>query len=389
MRKNRRLRVALLAPIEPRLDPYAELLADGIRRAGCRCVVQRAFSLRWYLRCARDLDVLHLHWLEFVYAAQSTTGTIRKLISLILALLIAKMIGAKVVYTVHDVVPRTSKYPYLSWLANQVVFRVANRIHVHDVTSRQRVVERFGRAVPIYVIPHGNYVGVYPNSSTRIMSRLRLGLPERAFVYLFLGQIHPNTGVEDLILAFTGLRDPDALLLIAGWSPDEAYGASLHDVAGGDHRVIMRHGLVDAADIQYYMKACDICVLPYPGGTTMGAVLLAFSFGKPVIAPNVDNLRDLVLGDRGILYDGTEVTGLLQSLRAGSRMDLRRAEAAALTLARRFDWLSIGRQHVIAYRTSGASFGEFGPGAAGSIAHPEGNLDTSTDHSIGLEARLR
>jgi len=62
------------------------------------------------------------------------------------------------------------------------------------------------------------------------------------------------------------------------------------------------------------MNACDVCVLPYRDSTTSGAAVLAFSFGKPVIAPAMGSFLELVADGRGIAYDPAESDGLLHAM---------------------------------------------------------------------------
>ena len=109
-------------------------------------------------------------------------------------------------------------------------------------------------------------------------------------------------------------------------------------------------------EIQYYMNACDICVLPYRHVTTSGAAILAFSFARPIIAPRAGDFSQLVGETRGVLYqDVGDETGRTQALQAALRqarhLDLAAANAAALALARELDWGAIARLHLKCLRT--------------------------------------
>jgi glycosyltransferase involved in cell wall biosynthesis len=68
----------------------------------------------------------------------------------------------------------------------------------------------------LHVIPHGNYIDVYPNTLSRAEARSRLGLPEGARVLLFIGAVRAYKGIEELLAAFRTLDEPNARLVVAG-----------------------------------------------------------------------------------------------------------------------------------------------------------------------------
>jgi glycosyltransferase involved in cell wall biosynthesis len=138
-------------------------------------------------------------------------------------------------------------------------------------------------------------------------------------------------------------------LLIAGHAHDAAYGAALQKLAEGDQRIRLDLTFVADEDIQYYMRAADVCVLPYRSGTTSGAALLAFSFGCPLIAPDVFPFRPLLAGGSGLLYSNAP-DALAQALADATQMDIPAASERALAVARRLDWQLIARQHLSVYQ---------------------------------------
>jgi glycosyltransferase involved in cell wall biosynthesis len=103
-------------------------------------------------------------------------------------------------------------------------------------------------------------------------------------------------------------------------------------------------------DIQHYMHATDVCVLPYRSGTTSGAAILAFSFARAVIAPDVWPFRGLLAGGGGLLYS-VQPGGLRQALEAAQTPGLaRRCGEQALAIAHTLDWSALALQHFDMYR---------------------------------------
>ena len=47
-------------------------------------------------------------------------------------------------------------------------------------------------------------------------------------------------------------------------------------------------------ETSYLFDSCDLVVLPYTDASNSGPLMLAYSFGKPVIVTNVGNLAEYV-----------------------------------------------------------------------------------------------
>ncbi len=332
------------------MNPYVTLLAAAMEQIapGVTCTIRDDLSPCWLWRKRREIDVLHLHWTELLYASNTWRGAWRKWLRFISGLGLAKLASARIAYTVHNLEQHEGRYSLLNRTANALLFKVADIVHVHDERTRAAVAERFGCQRSLVVIPHGNYMS-YPNTCSREEARARFGIPQQTFVYLALGQIRPYKGIEELLKAFGRLPGRDCKLIIAGHVHDPAYGERIKALAAQDERVILSLAYVPPEEIQYFMNASDVCVLPYLHATTSGAAILAFSFGKPVIVPRLGDFPQLVGERRGLLYNAQDPHALLNALRQARQFDLVSASAEAFALARELDWRVIARQHLQAY----------------------------------------
>jgi glycosyltransferase involved in cell wall biosynthesis len=268
---------------------------------------------------------------------------------------------------VHNLNPHEQAYPRLSQIANRVLFALADAVHVHDAEALASVARNYGRRNGVYVIPHGSYVGVYANSCTRHEARKRLGLADHAFVYLFLGQVRRYKGIEDLVDAFDQVADQTNCLVIAGNPHDAQYGAELVEHIGQPHqredetlprptdgetlRPEIRTWLqyVPDSELQYFMRASDVVVLPYRDMTTSGAAILAFSFGVPIIAPARVGFLELAADGRGITYDPEAADGLVRALQRARNQDMAESGRKALDWAKEHQWGSVVRRFVEMY----------------------------------------
>jgi glycosyltransferase involved in cell wall biosynthesis len=98
-------------------------------------------------------------------------------------------------------------------------------------------------------------------------------------------------------------------------------------------------------DIQAYMNAADIVVLPYKNLLTSGAAMLAMSFGKPIIAPNVKCIADTLDNEGSFLYSNeNSLSGALQNVLEKDRIALQNMGIHNLRLAEQFGWDEIAKK---------------------------------------------
>lgn len=340
-----------------RQNPYVTLLGRAMqaRAAQMDWWVTADLSPEWAAAYGHQIDVLHLHWPDLFYQANTMWGRARALAALLGVLAGLQAQGVALVYTVHNLLPHEAPWPWLDWLATMWLLRRADIVHVHDPETAHEISRwRWGRRRErVWIIPHGHYIHAYPNVRTRAEARRYLDLPEDAFVYLFLGQIRPYKGLEHLLEAFRDVtRDRDRLVVAGNARPrDGEYVEFLLRRAAIDPRVQIRVGYVPDGEVQYYMNAADICVLPYRQAVTSGGALLAFSFGRAIVAPRLGPFPRLVgAGERGVLYDPRDEAGLARALVQARALDLEAASAAALAYARAQDWDRLAQQHLAAYQ---------------------------------------
>jgi len=334
-------------------NPYTSLLCDGLRQPGLNLQpsIIDQFSLGWMWEHRGQLEVLHVHWLELLFLRPTLWRSLRRWVSVMLGLVLARLSGVCVVYTVHNIEQHEGQYRLLVSLGTRVIFALAQAVHVHDRQTAEVLARRWGRRRGVHVIAHGNYMTAYRNECPRAVARKRLGMAEEAFVYLFLGRVRPYKGVEELLTAFMATDDPGAVLLVAGEVHEPGYDGRLRELAGGDARIHLHLEFVGDDQLQVYLNACDVCVLPYRHVTTSGAGILAFSFGVPIIAPRMGCFVELVgdAGERGVLYDPAAEDGLAVALHRARGCDLSAMRRACADYARRLDWESIARQHAAVY----------------------------------------
>jgi glycosyltransferase involved in cell wall biosynthesis len=107
-----------------------------------------------------------------------------------------------------------------------------------------------------------------------------------------------------------------------------------------DDRIILYPYKIPDDEIQIYMNACDIIVTPYRDVLTSGQVILAMSFNKPIIAPKLGCIID-VLDEKGsILYNPNINDSLIQALEKSldKKANLVKMGNYNFNLVKKFEW---------------------------------------------------
>jgi beta-1,4-mannosyltransferase len=273
-------------------NPYTWLLCSHLAALGVRV---RDFTAARALR--GGYDVLHVHWPEKALNAESLLGKVAGAAAALALLEAAHLHGARVTWTVHNARPHESRYPRLEeWFRSAVVRRVDTVIH--PSAAGQRAVEALYPELarrPHSVVPIGHFRGTYPDTVSRRDARAAFGIQDDARVVAFLGLVRPYKNVPHLIRTVRALprEAGEVVLLVGGAAHSAALAEEIREAAGGDPRVRLALEHVPDDDIQRYLRAADLVVLPFRDITNSASALLALSFDRPVLVPALGAMGEL------------------------------------------------------------------------------------------------
>lgn len=295
--------------------------------------------------------VLHLHWLNRPLGAAETPEEAAAGGARFLALLDeVHEAGVRIAWTVHNLLPHSTRFE-----AQERVFRgaVANRadvIHVMAAATPELVAPYF--ELPrerIMHVPHPSYTGAYADHIGRDQARHDLGLLPDELVYLVLGAIRPYKGIPELLDAWDDLpRDGvPRRLLIAGRPTHDPGIDRLLERAALHPDVLLHPDLVQADDMQVFLRAADVAVLPYLRALNSGALMLAMSFDLPAIVPAGGGFAEVVDGRNGLVFDGNRRSSLVDALARAGAIAGPDGRLAARETAARFDPATMSRQFAL------------------------------------------
>ena len=175
--------------------------------------------------------------------------------------------------------------------------------------------EKIAKHDQMHVLGSGSISGVdttrfKPDAVAREVVRSQHGIPLDALLLLYVGRMHPEKGVIELVQAFLILSNshPEIHLMLVG--PDEGVLHKVHNIDGSLHSRIHIVGLT--AQPEKYMAAADIfCLASYREGFGL-SLIEAAATGLPCVASRIYGVTDAVVdGVNGLLVNVKDVKALV------------------------------------------------------------------------------
>jgi len=263
-----------------------------------------------------------------------------------------KLRGCKLVWTVHNLGDHEKKQQKFEIFAHRLLARLSDQIIVHSKFAKKKVIEKYQLSTKsdrVQIIPHGNYLGNYPNTLAQKEARNLLELPVDCKVFLFLGQIRPYKGIPELLDAFTQIAGVREILIIAGNTEDQLIHANLVQRSQETTSIRYFPGFVPDEKIQEYMHAADVVVFPFRDILTSGSILLAMSFGKAIIIPGLESLEEVIEVGGAMTFRPEETDGLKMAMKSALTRDLKKLGDRNLNAAKALSWEIIAEQTVSIY----------------------------------------
>ncbi len=336
--------------------PYQPLLKNALEKTGAHVTLAYNFLLKDILSRHRELDVLHVHWTKQFF---DTSGNVRFYLSFFKSLgrlFLVRMRGISIVWTVHNLVSHDSRYRKSELLFGVFLITLAKGVIVHSDSCKEQFLRAYhgiGRR-KVTVIPIGHLIGIYDNSVSRDEARMRLGFNSGDRIFLSLGHVRPYKGLQECVALFKIMEDPSARLLIVGKPITDAFAQELQRDCAPDPRIRCVLTFVPDNDLQLYLNAADVMILPFQRIFTSASLILAMSFSRAIVAPKTGAIPDYVDASGAILYDPEASDGLPNAMRAAmERFDeLPSMGRANFERAKLLDWDSIGVKTAAIYNGS-------------------------------------
>ena len=271
-----------------KINPYNALLysnINAIARKQNHNIVQEYSHKKAIFE---KFDIVHFHWPDGYINQKNIFKTWQRTLLLSFILLVVKLKGSKIVWTVHNVTPHDAFHPRYSQLFMRWFAKRCNGLIFMSEESKSTFFHLYDCKHDIHhaIIPHGHYRNSYPSPIAQAAAKSQLGLPHNKKVLLFFGMIKPYKNIDTLMDVFTQAKLFDYVLVIAGNtdSPELKEKLIAHTNNLNIHLFLQ---FIPDDELHIYLSAADAVILPYKSILNSGALLLALSFNKPVIAPHI------------------------------------------------------------------------------------------------------
>lgn len=231
-----------------------------------------------------------------------------------------KKMGLKVIVTVHDVESfnKNNKSGLTKYFYNTV-----DKIIVHNQISYKTLSNyllNYSNSNNLLskcnIIPHGSYIGMLPDKINKTDAKKKFGISENTFTFLFFGQIKRVKGLDILLQAYSNLlqkTDRSVKLIIAGkiWKDDESIYSKIIEENNLGPNLILDIKYIKDEEIVNYYSAADCIVLPYKKIFQSGVLLMAQSYGIPVIVSDLLGMTEIVTDqENGFVFKSESIDDL-------------------------------------------------------------------------------
>lgn len=271
-----------------KVNPYNALLYRELQRLGVEVGEYRHSRL-----FGKTADLVHFHWPDGYINQKSLAKTWLRILLLTAAVYLLKFKGSKLVWTVHNTAPHDAIRPQLSAAFMQWFTRRCDGFIFMSEANKAAFYQRYQPADSsrYAIIPHGHYRTCYPPAISQVAAKQHLGLDADKKVLLFIGMIKPYKNIDGLMQAFNEADLGDHQLVIAGKPDSTELRDELEALKGANTKLFLR--FIPDSELNVYMSAADVVILPYTAILNSGALLLALSYNRPVIAPHMGAIIDL------------------------------------------------------------------------------------------------
>ena len=341
-------------------NPYQKLLSDNLRIFGVDVDAGRILeffsvvniSLLFNVIRNPRVDLIHLHWQHPFLIGNSRVKTIVKSLLFISQLVIIRICRIKIVWTVHNLKNHENKYKKLEIFFSRILARLCDGIIAHCEAAKRDIQRVFNlKKDNIAVIPIGSY-DVYKNTVSQQEARNRLNLSPTDLTFLYFGLIRPYKGLLELIESFQKLDGSYTKLIIAGKPLDEELAKLISKKAEGDTNIRLILRFIPDDEIQVYLNAADIIILPFRNILSTSSAILGMSFGKAIIAPRLGCIPEILDSSGSFLYEPNEQDGLLNAMKRAmaSRTVLLEMGKYNLASSQKLDWRDIAASTYKVYK---------------------------------------
>lgn len=249
-----------------------------------------------------DFDLIHIQWPEQLFAWRDIDEN--DVLRLESRLLYWKERGSNIIVTRHNAVPHEQNnlykkvYSLIYAHSSAIIHMSQSSINEFNISGSSDV----NTTLKNVVIYHPLYNDV-KNDCRRSEARNHFNIDEKTKVVLIFGAVRSDKERDFALSVFNSLRVKHKLLLAPSWfsyppSKKKIFKRILFEIKSrmnifSTNKQLERKFVLDD-EIQIYMNAADIVFLPRFEVLNSGALIMAYTFNKIVVGPNVGSIGEIL-----------------------------------------------------------------------------------------------
>ena len=291
---------------EPGIDWITEFYAGG--KGSIRAVIEYICSLFRLISVIKKgkFDVVHIQ-------------TFKKIELELPIYLFLRRYYAKLFLTVHNILPHEvspkQKRVY------ERLYQNCDVLIVHNETSKKQLLELFSiEEKKIYVIPHGSY-DIKKNNT-------RKNSCEEKRTFLLFGLFRRYKGIDILLRAVSLIpaeQRKEMKFVISGKQFKKLDGTDYRSLLmeyGVEDCVELREGYVEENELAELFSQADFVLFPYRHIYGSGALLMAYTFYKPVIVSDIPAfVEETNGGATGLIFESEDPEALAKTILRAAKLD--------------------------------------------------------------------
>lgn len=219
----------------------------------------------------------------------------------------------KLVFTAHNILPHEHGGNSKEEQSLRDWYRLCDAIIVHNEQSKKTLLGFEPKAVDkVHVVPHGIFASFSGSAET---------VPHQKTVFLQFGLIRKYKGIAFLLKAASLIPEEyrqKIRIVIAGkqWKNlDDTDYEGMIDALGLRDFVELDNDWIPDEKMAEYFNGADCCLFPYTNIYGSGALLMAYTFHKPVIASSIPAFEEETdNGKTGLLYNPDDEQALADAI---------------------------------------------------------------------------
>lgn len=298
-------------------NPYIELLYEGLTSEyHTKPIVKSASPHKPYFlldmfRFSKKA-LIHYHWLD----VSDLRGVLVLLFKMV-PILLFRITGGTIIWTIHNKQPHAGKYPRLNnFLYSFMAQFIAKKLHVHSSYGKKFMSEALSvKENKFVIIPHPLYpVTIHKQEISKvfIQSKLKIQLQCDKKTVLLYGFIAPYKGILELIPTFIAQRNLNFVIVGEVKKGEELYFKQIKNSIEPHQNIYLHSERVDSQTEAYLFGAVDYVLFNLQNILTSGSVILARSYNKSIILPDLPCFEEFS-GNQTYLFNS--VNNLLSLLK--------------------------------------------------------------------------